>query len=179
MREAGHGPAGLSQVRRPIRRDLFPDLGLGEAGIEEGEPGTPTGGCLLSGTVVAHVVERDAEQHRRPFGVGHRPDGIHERFLAMEATIGVVGPVGGRGHLFGLDRGPAQAPLVCRGGSGLPFGCDERGRHGRDGPGLIRAERLVGDAGEERRVDSPEKATTTLPRDSRSARRRSSGVTPA
>ena len=153
-RDARQAAAGLSHVRRPSARDARADVGLGEAGVDEREHGAPLGRRLLAGAVVAEVVDVDAEHDRGALGLGERREHVHQRGLAVEAAVAVVGHVGGVGQLVGLDRASSAGPtprasaravvLLARAASDGDTAVTASARSG--------AERVVGDPGEERRV---------------------------
>ena len=127
------------------------DVGLGEAGGHERELGATLGRGLLAGSVLAEVVEVDAEGDAGAEVGGDRLERVHQRVLAPEAAVAVVGAVGRRLHLVGLDLQVPEPDLRREVGGVLALGRRQRRRHGRDRHHAV-AQDLVGHGGEERRV---------------------------
>ena len=86
-------------MRNPRRRDVPADVGLGVAGLHQGEAGAAFGRGALARPVVAEVVEVHPEDDGGLVGGGQGSQGAEKARLAVVAAIGVVGAVGGVGDL--------------------------------------------------------------------------------
>ena len=67
----------------------------------------------------------------------------------MGTTVGVVGPVGGVGHLVGLHGRPAQTQLTGQRLGVGPLSGGQRGRHGGDHVDPFRTQYGVGRVGQQ------------------------------
>ena len=108
------------------------DLRLGQAGIHHRETCTAVACRLLSGPVVAQVVEVDAEQDRSAASFGDRHQGVHQRGLAPEAPVAGVGDVVRVVQLAGVHADPLHAPVGRKASTVLQFAVGEGLRPGGD-----------------------------------------------
>ena len=160
-RRSGRDPARQAGGRRLVpRAQAEPpgggaDVLLAEPGGDERELGTGLGGGPLSGPMVVEVVRVDPEDDGGAVGGGDRREHVHQRRLAVVATLGVVDAVGGPFQLVGVDRLPAQPPFGAEPAAVVELGGGERRRDGGDRQRRLGTERVGGDGGEERRVGSP------------------------
>jgi hypothetical protein len=141
-------------------------IGFGESGIDEGKLGASLGGGALAGSMIAEIVEVDAEHDRRWRGTGlrllfgvdggdDRIEGIHQGAFAVITAIRIVVPVGGIVHLVGDDRLPVETPFGSQAGAVVGLGISQGRRDRRDASAPLGTEAAMGHGGEKRRVGTP------------------------
>ena len=105
-----------------------PDLCLGHAGFDQGEPGAPFGGGLLAGAMIAEIIDVHAEGWGHASVGSERLDLIHQRGLAPVTAVALVGEVARIGQFLGPYRHPRQVPLGRESTAVVEFAGRERRR---------------------------------------------------